>query len=182
MAFALAQTIPLRMAIIQDNLNIDAPTQGTITVSGSGWSNIKDVEKRLNWIGGILYLPQYDGHHVRVVDELVHKNYLIIQQNDAKDEQHFMAQFKEREKLDSNNTWFLNWHRILKLSKEKQDEQIDDWWQRYIHDRTISNDKKVKLKQENTKMFADYCRMLYQAAYLVHFSKIDANLVGRGEI
>ena len=174
-ALALNGTIPLRLAITQGDIKIDEPERGA-TVSGPGWDRLRDLEKRLDWMGGFLYLPNYDGKHYPTVTNLVQTTYLIIQQNHAQNEQHFKAPFKQGKELDSERTWFLNWHKCLHLPKNKQDEQINNWWQNYGGCPTVNDGNDVKRKQENSKIFGNYCRILYEAANLVYFSEIDKSI------
>jgi len=180
-AMSLERTIPLRVAITQKTINIDISDKGS-TVSGPGWECLRSIEKSLEWMGGFLYLPNYDGRHYPIIKKLIETTSLVVPQNNALNEQRFQPPFKKGKGLKSDRTWFLNWYRCLLLPKEKQDEQIDNWWQGYVQDPKVNDDTDVKSKQENSKMFCDYCRMLCQAAYLVYMSKVNANLVGKGDI
>jgi hypothetical protein len=181
-AFALNKTIPLRMGLTQDDINIDISDKGNSTVSGSGWTSLRKLEKCLDWMGVILYIPDYSQVQHSAINRLVQTNRLVVEQNHALDNQHFVPPFKPGESFDTRRAWFLNWYRLMRLSKDSQDATIDNWWQQIINDPQINDSEDVKCKQENSKVFADYCRQLRQAAYLIHFSGIDAKSVEGGNI
>ena len=79
-AHALNVSYPLRVAITQDTLNVDQTEKG-MSVTGPGWSDSLKLEKALDWMGGVLYLPQYDGTHQKTIEELVCTAFLVEEQN-----------------------------------------------------------------------------------------------------
>lgn len=172
-SIALTQTIPLRIAITQGNIKIDNPPDG-LTVSGNGWSELINLEQALNWMGGFLYLSIFDGTHSNIIKELIQTTHLVKQQNNSLNNQHFKAPFKEGKETNKKNSWFLNWHKLLHLPKEGLDQQIKNWWGSFPF--SLNNNKEVKEKQKNSIDFADYCRLLYEAANLIFYSEIDRKI------
>jgi len=174
-AFALNISIPLRIAITQGNLNIDEPEQG-LQISGTGWINLLKLESSLNWMGGILYLPNYDGTHQPTVQSLISATNLIKRQNITK-EINFIPQIKAGVNLHIDKYWFLNWYKIFKQPKSQLDTSINNWWSQILPHRGLNDCEEVQNKQINTIEFADYCRALLEACELVFFSEIDRNIM-----
>jgi len=171
-AMSLESTIPLRVAITQKNIKIDKSDKG-VSVSGPGWEDLRILEESLEWMGGFLYLPNYDGRHHPIIKKLIETTSLVIQQNNALNEQRFQAPFKEGKELNSDRTWFLNWYKCFRVERNKLENNINNWWQQFAHDPAINDDKSVKKKQENTISFGHYCILLREAAHLIFFSIID---------
>ena len=171
LAFSLNQSIPLRIAITQNTINVDSTGNGT-TISGQGWDMLRKIEKSLNWMGGFLYLPNYDGSHHETVRSLIQTTYLVRKQNIVPDVQ-FSPPFNQNLGLGTKNTWFLNWQKCFHQPKSRVDTDIDNWWSQFAHDSTINASEDVKEKQKNSIGFADYCRTLHQASNLLYFSEID---------
>ena len=174
LALSLNQSIPLRVAITQNTLNIDKIANG-LTISGPGWTVLREIEKSLNWMGGLLYLPTYDGTHDPTVTHLVNTTWLVIRQLQGPNP-HFTPPFKANLGFETTRTWFLNWHKILQLPKHQLDPIIRQWWLQIAHDKQINASQQVQEKQDNTIAFSDYCRQLYEAASLVFFSDINKDI------
>ena len=175
-SMALIDSIPLRIAITQGDIKIDNLPQGGTTVSGTGWGEFKKLEKALNWMGGFLYIPTYNGTHYSTVQNLIQTTHLVIQQNYTPNNQHFKAPFKKGMETNKERTWFLNWHKLLHESKNKVEQEIGYWWGKYVRDNSINNSKDVKEKQKNSIDFVDYCLLLYEAANLIYHSEIDKRI------
>lgn len=173
-ALSLIQSIPLRIAITQNTINVDNVRNG-ITISGSGWDVLRKIEKSLNWMGGFLYLPNFDANHYETVQNLIQTTYLVIKQNKVPDVK-FNPPFKQNLGFSTNNTWFLNWQKCFHHQKSDLDKRIENWWSQFAQDSTINTSDDVIEKQKNSISFADYCRALHQASNLVYFSKIDENI------
>ena len=173
-ALSLNVSIPLRIDITQGNLNIDEPDSG-LTISGPGWTNILKLESSLNWMGGILYLPNYDGTHHPSVQNLIGSTNLIKKQ-DYTQETNFTPPIKNGINLFSDKYWFLNWYKILKQPKSQLDMSIKNWWSQILPSHGLNEVDGVKEKQRNSIEFADYCRALLKACELVYFSEIDRNI------
>lgn len=170
-ALTLNDTIPLRMAITQGHIKIDLPDSGA-TVTGPGWTHLDGLERKLAWMGDLLHLPSYDGKHHATIQDLIQTTHLVKQQHNARNGQHFKAPLKQGEELSPERTWFLNWHKCLHLPKPELDRQIRNWWQNYVRDPAVNESQATITKQENSIVFADYCRTLYHAANLIYFSGI----------
>jgi len=173
-SMALNQSYPLRIAIIQGDIKVDNPPGGT-TVSGTGWGELRKLENALDWMGGLLYLPNYDGTHQSTVQTLIQTTFLVKQQNTSRSNQHFKAPFKEGKETDKDKTWFLNWYKCLHEPKGKVDQQIKNWWANLPGNLVIKCEE-VQKKQTNSIDFADYCRFLYEAANLMYHSGIDTKI------
>lgn len=173
-ALSLNASIPLRIAISQGNLNIDEPESG-LTISGSGWSNILKLESSMNWMGGILYLPNYDGIHQPPVQSLISSTNLIKKQ-DYSQETNFTPPIKNGINLLSDKYWFLNWFKVLKQPKSQLDTSIMNWWSQNSPINKLSDDERVAEKQKNSIEFADYCRNLLKACELVYFSEVEKKI------
>jgi len=139
-------------------------------------------------MGEYFSLPRiYNNNQNRILKELVQKRYLIIEQEGSLNSQHFKPPFHDEFKNEykKETSWYLNWNKLLHLEKIKTDHQIDNWWSNIpkvdvesindaeTREKVLEIEKKVKEKQENTKYFVDYCRLLYEAANLVFWSEID---------
>lgn len=166
LALALNSKIPLRIAITQKTLNVDAPTNG-VTMSGPGWDMLQELEPSLDWMGGLLHLPQYDGSHQAAIEDLVRKMHLVKKQTNAGTK--FDPPFKEGCYLDHKKSWFLNWRAILKQPKLDVDASIEAWWSQIPGGQNTTAEDVVR-KKKNTKVFADYCRALDHAAKLIFHS------------
>ncbi len=116
----------MRIAITQDTLNVDQPESG-LTITGSGWGKLTTLESSMNWMGGILYLPNYDGTHHETVQNLVKTTHLVKEQNSVP-EVSFTAPIKKTHKLLNGKSWFLNWYKILRQPKRDVDISIENWW------------------------------------------------------
>ncbi|MFX1375702.1 MAG: hypothetical protein ACFFA0_07810, partial [Promethearchaeota archaeon] len=171
-ALSLNQSIPLRVAITQGDIKCST-SPGRQTLSGSGWERLKELEGMLDWMGGFLYLPVYDGSHHSTIQKLIQTTFLVRQQHSAK--YHFIAPF-QKTVLNEKYTWFLNWQKCLNLEKDPLDVQINHWWNRYSHSNLINEYGEVRKKQNNTIIFADYCRLLREAANLLYFSEVDKTI------
>ena len=167
LALALNESIPLRIAITQKTLNVDTPTDGG-TISGPGWDTLREIEKSLDWMGGVLYLPNYDGSHQEAIEGMVRERHLVKKQTIA--EIQFDPPFKEGHPLNHEKSWFLNWQKILRQPKQVVDASIEAWWSQFCPggERTTAGD--VERKKMNTIVFADYCRALDDAANLIYHS------------
>ena len=174
LALSLNASIPLRIAITQNTLNIDNAEIGT-TISGRGWGVLSEMEKSLNWMGGFLYLPNYDGTHHETVLSLIKTTYLVIKQNHVPDVK-FNPPFKQDLKFSTKNSWFLNWQKCFHQDKPRVDSDIKNWWSQFPPHNTNNVSEEVKEKQKNSIEFADYCRELHQASKLLYFSEIDKNI------
>lgn len=174
-AMSLVKTIPLRVAITQKTIKIDKSDKGS-TVSGPGWKCLRIIEESLEWMGGFLYLPNYDGRHHPIIMKLIETTSLVIPQNKALNEQRFQAPFKKGKELKSDRTWFLNWYKCFKPDRKKLEDDINNWWQQFVPDPAINDDKSVRKKQENTISFGRYCILLREAAYLIYFSEINKSI------
>lgn len=173
-AFSLNVSIPLRIAISQGNLNIDEPDSG-LTISGAGWNHILNLESSMNWMGGILYLPNYDGTHQPTIQRLISSSNLIKKQDYTK-VTNFTPPIKRGINLMPDKYWFLNWYKIFKQPKSQLDTSIINWWSQLLPNNGLNDDEGVKEKQENSIEFADYCRNLLKACELVYFSEIDKKI------
>jgi len=169
LALSLNSSIPLRIAITQNTINIDNADSGT-TISGRGWSMLSEIENSLNWMGGFLYLPNYNGAHHETVQGLIQTTYLVIKQNFVPNVK-FNPPFKQDLKFSTKNTWFLNWQKCFHQDKSMVDRDIKNWWSQFQPHNTDNVSEEVKEKQKNSIEFADYCRALHQASNLVFHSK-----------
>ena len=77
LAMSLTQYIPLRVAITQGDLTISKSVGSGLTVSGKEWTNLMQLEKQLDCMGGILYLPQIDGRVYPAIQKLISQTRLI---------------------------------------------------------------------------------------------------------
>jgi hypothetical protein len=175
-ALSLNKSIPLRIAITQGDLKIIDTQQNGLSITGSGWNTLLNLEKSLDWMGGWVYLPNYDNNHHQTITDLIRTTHLIIQQTNFSEAKHnFTAPFKEGKKYSKDKTWFLNWQKVLHQENSSNDRLIDNWWQEYTHV-NINDNQDVQRKQKNSKDFAHYCNILYQSAKLTYFSKVSDNL------
>lgn len=167
--------IPLRIAITQGDIKIDESKQDGLSITGSGWNSLQKLEKALDWMGGWLYLPNYDNRHHPTVTKLISTTHLIIEQNHSNNEQHkFIAPFKTSNYM-KDKAWFFNWQKVLHQQDQDNDNLINNWWISHTHT-SINENSEVQKKQKNTIAFAHYCNTLYQSATLVYFSKINSDL------
>jgi len=170
-AFSLNASIPLMISITQDTLYVDKPDSGlTITLSGLG--KLMSLENSMNWMGGILYLPNYDGTHHETVQNLIKTTHLVKEQNNVP-EVTFTAPIKKTHQLLNGKSLFFNWYKILRQPKLDVDVSIKNWWSQIVQGGDINEFEEVKQKQNNSIEFADYCRELLQAANLLYYSDID---------
>ena len=183
-ALSLCQSIPLRIAITQGDIKIIDTQQDGLSITGSGWNVLQSLEKALDWMGGWLYLPNYDNKHHPTVTKLISTTHLIVQQNNCSEQtQNFTAPFKEGNTYPKDKAWFLNWHKVLHQNNDENDKQIENWWLPHTHG-NINGHPDVQQKQYNTRVFAHYCNVLYQSAMLISFSKVipDQNILKISEI
>lgn len=173
-AFSLNASIPLRIVVTQNTINVDKTETG-LTISGPGWEVLRATENSLNWMGGFLYLPNYDGTHHDIVQYLIKTTNLITEQTIVQDIT-FTAPFKDGVKLLKRNTWFINWYKILRQEKSQVDSSINNWWSQIAGTNEINEYDVVRTKQKNTIDFADYCRNLIQASNLVFHSGINKTI------
>lgn len=174
LAFSFSQTFPIRIAITQSDLNVDKNIDG-LTISGKGWEVLRKIEKALNWMGGFLYIPSYDGTHHDKIQDLIHTTHLIKEQN-THENINFQAPFKENHGLIANNTWFLNWYKVFRTDKNQTDALIKNWWTQLGIGSNLNNHEEVEKKQQNTIQFADYCRELLNASKLIYFSDVNRDI------
>lgn len=175
-ALSLTNTIPLRIAITQGNLKLNKPKSTGLTITGSGWLALQKLEKSLDWMGGVLYLPSYDGHHYKEINKLVESTHLIIQQEILSSPEHcFIAPFKDKSTCNKDRVWFINWHKILHQRDEDLTQSIKIWWHNFNLQHVPISDEVIK-KQENTLKFATYCNLLYKSSRLIYFSKIAPSI------
>ncbi|MHA2029769.1 MAG: hypothetical protein ACW99Q_10290 [Candidatus Kariarchaeaceae archaeon] len=170
-SFLSNQEIPVRVAIIEDNFNINIPNnnQGA-TVSGIAWDRIRDLEKSLDWCGGVLVLEKYNGKHHSVITDLVN-NQRLVKENDRSDYAKFLAPWKKGMKPSTDKIWFINWWLHLRRSKSDYYAEIDNWWVNAHHTSSISETQNmVPVKKTNTKEFLDYCKLLSDSAWLLFWS------------
>lgn len=174
------QGIPLRVAITQGNVKVDFGDSGS-TVAGEGWDRLLDYEKALNWSGGWLHLPNYDGVHDPEVTALIASTYLVSEHKSTMVENVYKAPFKNPERYAGDKFWFLNWYKILRKDIGSLEHDIESWWVQYTHNASINESKAAVSKQKNTLEFAEYCVRIYQSANLMYFSKVAPN-IDLGEI
>ena len=148
LAFSVTQYLPIRIAITQSDLNVDKNIDG-LTISGKGWEVLREIEKTLNWMGGFLYLPSYDGTHYPKMKSLMQSTHLIKEQS-THEHFSFRAPFKANHNLITNNTWFFNWYKVLKMDKSQTDMFIKNWWSQIGHASILNNHPAVEIKQQNT--------------------------------
>ena len=172
-AQALNASFPLRIAITQNSINVDNPAAG-LTISGPGWLELMEIEKALDWMGGFLYLPRSDGTHQKTLEELVQTAYLVKEQTHS--EMRFTPPIKQNHHFQKDKTWFLNWYKILRQTKDDVDRSIKGWWSQVPVSGDINKCEEAERKQRNSIQFADYCRTLIQAAELVFYSDINREL------
>ena len=189
-SMALTQAIPLRCAFTQGDIKIAHPPEGGLSVFGSGFKILTKLEKALDWIGGFLYITNLNDPN-KIIQKLIKTTHLVIEQNYSKAKQHFIAPFKKEKELkikfNNNNSWFLNWHKLLHLSEEDIRKQIEgcfsaiptfpsNSFREEDLERLEKLEKGIKEKQKNSFDFANYCRQLYNAANLMYHSKIDKGI------
>jgi hypothetical protein len=173
-ALSLNQSIPLRIAITQNTISVDITMNG-LTISGQGWDVLIEIEKSLDWMGGFLYLPNFDGSHYDTVQNLIQTTYLIKEQNHIP-EVKFCPPFKQKLNFITDTTWFLNWQKCFHQPKNQVDKDIENWWSQFAQGSKLNTSEKVKVKQKNSINFADYCRALNQASNLIYYSEINRNI------
>lgn len=172
-ALSANQHIPLRLAITQGNIKISESNTSGISITGDGWDRLRELEKALNWMGGWLYLPNYDGRHHDTVTRLIQSTHLIKAQTYCPIHT-FSAPFKPNSEYTKERAWFLNWHKVLHLPNDDNDKMIDAWWQNIPGWQNSGAD--VLSKQEATKDFAHYCNDIYRAANLIFHSGVNTEL------
>lgn len=176
LAFALNQTIPIRIAITQGNIKINKSKTAGLSITGSGWNSLLVLEKSLDWMGGVLSLPSYDGHHHQEITNLIQSTNLIIQHKILTGKnKSFTAPFKKNFNFAKDRVWFINWYKILCQSDEILTQSINRWW----HDFQVGNksiSEEVKKKQNNTIQFARYCITLHESSQLVYFAQVSNNI------
>lgn len=181
-SMALTQTIPLRCAITQGDIKIGNPPDGGISVFGYGFENLVKLEKALTWMGGFLYIPNLNDPE-KTLKKLIKTTHLVIEQKASKEDQHFTVPFKKggelKIKFNNNNSWFLNWHKLLHSSEADVKKQIEGWFSAFPIGSLKKDEKleeEIKEKQKNSIEFANYCRQLYNAANLMYHSEIDKGI------
>ncbi len=175
-SMALNQFYPLRIAITQGDIKVDiVDNPPGVTVSGTGWGEIRKLESALDWMGGVLYLPIFNGSHYNTVQKLIQTTFLIKEQNTSRSNKHFKAPFKEGKNINKERTWFLNWDKCLHEPNVNVDQKIKNWWSS-LPVNLDNESEEVQRKQTNSIYFADYCRFLYEAANLVYHSGININI------
>jgi hypothetical protein len=106
-ALSLNQSIPLRIAITQGDIKIIDTRQNGLSITGSGWNTLLDLEKSLDWMGGWVYLPNYENKHHQTITDLIGTTHLVIQQtNSSEDSKNFTAPFKEGKVYLNDKAWF----------------------------------------------------------------------------
>lgn len=173
-ALALQASIPLRVAITQNEIHVQNDESGT-AITGEGWNILKEIGKSLDWMGGLLFLPNYDRTHQETIRDLIKSTHLVIKQNSVA-EVSFNPPFKQELRFSTERTWLLNWQRLLHVSKPQVDNKIRNWWGYIPQYLSLNDSDDVRRKQENAIAFADYCRSLNQAAKLIFFSGVDPRL------
>lgn len=173
-ALALQASIPLRVAITQNEIHVQNDASGTV-VSGEGWNVLKEIGKSLDWMGGLLYLPNYDATHDETVRDLIQGTHLVIKQNRVPDVS-FSPPFKQDLRFSTERTWLLNWQKTLRQAKPQVDSKIRNWWAYIPQHLSLNDSDDVRRKQDNTIAFADYCRSLNEAAKLLFFSGVGPRL------
>ena len=174
LALALQASIPLRVAITQNEIHVQNDASGT-AITGEGWNVLKEIAKSLDWMGGLLYLPDYDATHDKTVRDLIQSTYLVIKQNRVP-EVSFSPPFKQDLRFSTERTWLLNWQKTLHQAKPQVDSKIRNWWAYMPQQLSLNDSDDVRRKQDNTIAFADYCRSLNQAAKLLFFSGVGPRL------
>lgn len=154
-AFALSSNIPLRAVVTSGELSISQSAQSGLTVSGAGWKDLRDYEGALNWMGGLLYLPQHDGTTHDEIQSLLTD--LNIIKSDVYNS--FPSPIKKDASLHREKYWYLNWQRPLKLQPENISQLVNAWWSGYP---SHGGDETQSLitKRDNTKEFGNYCARL----------------------
>lgn len=174
-ALALNQSIPLRIAITQDSIKVSCDNKGT-TITGSGWDVLQKIEKCMDWMGGVLYLPSYDGSHHSTVQNLVAKTFLVRRQVSMATAARFEPPIKPGAAIRVDKSWFLNWQRCLNQPKSTLDASVESWWSEFRLGGTAAISEEVRRKQEITIRFADYCRELRDACNLLYFADVCPDL------
>ncbi len=177
LGLSLSQSIPLRIAITQGNIKIIEPDDKVgLTITGAVWNELQKLEKSLDWMGGMLYLPNYDNHHHQMIKQLISTTHLIIQQSSCPVKaQNFIAPFKEANSYSKERVWFLNWHKVFHQQNNENYNLVQNWWYQFTHC-NINKDPAVQKKQKHTLEFAYYCNALYQSSQLIYFSQIQPEL------
>ena len=76
----------------------------------------------------------------------------------------------------SPNETIINWYKILRQEKTQVDSSINNWWSQIAGTNGVNNYDVVRIKQNHTIDFADYCRNLNQASNLVFHSGINKTI------
>jgi len=174
LALTLNSGIPIRLVITQGDFNEDFKSSGG-TVSGRAWNILLDLEKALNWMGGLLYFPQYDGKIDPTVKNMICSTQLIKEQSQT-NSLIFTPPYKPGQSINRIHAWYLNWFRVLKLPKHDQDLAIRNWWIQLSHCNNINDHTESQIKQDNAISFADYCREIVSSARLLHNAEICPNI------
>ena len=151
-ALALSSNIPLRAIITTGELSISHSTQSGLTVSGAGWDNLRKYEGSLDWMGGLLYLPQHDGTTHDEVLSLLSNLHIIKPEVRSS----FPNPIKDGVTLIRDKYWYLNWQRPLKLHPENISQLVNSWWSGYPPN-AEGEGKNLIAKKENTIDFGNYC-------------------------
>jgi len=177
-SMALTQSIPLRCAITQGDIQIE--TEKGFRAFGSGFDLVMELEKIFNWMGGLVYIQNLNDPEKKI-NKLIETTHIVIEQNST--HQCFKAPLNEKEKLsivfNNNNSWFLNWHKLLHSSEEDVRKQIKGWFSQFhINSSKIDEElgKEIIEKQEHSIAFANYCISLYEACLLIYHSKINREI------
>ncbi len=163
--------IPIRVAVTQGDLKIGNPDTEGLSITGSGWDSLRTLEPALDWMGGFLYLPNYDGLHHSTITNLVRTTTLVREQTNLDWEDWvFSAPFKSNNNYLKDKTWFLNWYRTFRRPLADVYSEIDNWWNN-IPGLDQNNDASIT-KRHNTKKFARYCFQLRRSAHLMYMSEV----------
>lgn len=158
--FSLASQIPLRAYLSVGDIRISHSNKSGLTISGAGLHKINTYEKALNWMGGLLYLPEHDDRHIDEINDLI-SNLDIIKPNT-----HglLLNPSKPDTNLIEGKYWYLNWQKPLKLDQEKIKTLINQWWSSYPRQNNIDSED-VILKKKNTIEYGNYCYELRNSIY-----------------
>lgn len=141
-----------------------------MTITGSGWLQLQELEKTMDWMGGLLHLPSYDNFHQPEVTKLIRSGNLIVEQKILSDAVfNFEPPYKEEQSLSNNHSWFLNWQKPFKLRNEQSKQYVENWWRSLGYQ---SSNPDVINKQQNSIKFAEYCYLIQKCSELVYFSKV----------
>ena len=79
----------------------------------------------------------------------------------------FQLPLKESHNLFKDKYWFLNWQKPLQLKPDQFLLLIDSWWNGFPSSANAIIGDKVKIKQDKSKQFGEYCYRLHEATKLV---------------